>query len=88
LGCGHRFRPRCLLDQLRRTIEVLRVERRLNLGGAEFVAHAGDALVESGQAAVVGADAAGGFERLQSHVEFAVVERRLHPRDENAGKTL
>ena len=69
------FGARRFVDQLRRTIEILRIERRQNLRRSEFGPQARDLLVERDETTIVGIDASCGFQKLQCDVEFAVVER-------------
>jgi hypothetical protein len=79
---------RGLIDQLRRAVEVLRIDGGLDLGRPQLIAHLGNALIERRESRIVGIDAAHGLERLQRRVELLLIQGRLHPADEDFRKTL
>ena len=87
-GAAERLRPRRFVDQLRSPVEVLRVDGGLDLGGPEFGPQSGNSSIERRQAAVVRRDAAGRLERLQRHIEFPLIQRGLHPRNEDFEQPL
>ena len=88
LRVAERFAAGRFVDQLRRAVEILRVDGREYLRRTELGPQRRNALVERGQAAVAGIDAARGFKRLQSDVELAFVQGGLHARKQDLGETL
>ena len=88
LRFAHRLGANGLIDQLRRAVEVLRIDGGLDLGRPELIAHLGDAFIERRQARIVRIDAAHGLERLQRRVELLLIQGRLHAADEDFRETL
>ena len=88
LGTTQCLVARCIVDQLRGPIEILRVDGRQNLRGTELGAQTRYALIERGQAVVSGVDTAGGFKRLQCHVDLPFIQRGLHAREQDLRKAL
>ena len=88
LGAAEAPRPHRFVDQLRSPVEVLRIDCSLDLRGPELGPQRRDSSIERRQAAVIRRDAAGGLESLQRHIEFSLVQRGLHPCNEDFEQAL